>query len=267
MMHDKIVEFTQGKLPLFETIAIETSELCNRTCGFCPNSVNKQQKRVMSEEHYRMLINQLKDLNYSGTLCFHQYNEPLLDKRLDEFIGFARENLKHATLMISSNGDALTKKRWDSLRENGLNYAVVSQYDGVISDKVQNLMNSIEDKDKSSLIVKIRGSHNLKSTRCGTVNFEYAKKEIIQEACLRPFYQLVIRFNCLAVLCSEDYYGRKLVGNTKVESLTEIWFGTAMNEVRESLINKDRKGICASCNTTYNSSIESCEWVATSRLI
>ena len=169
-MHIKISKYQQGDLELFDTIGIETSEYCNRTCSFCPNSINRQERRLMSVELYEKIINQLVKVEFAGTICFNQYNEPLLDKRLDKFILFARQKLPNSRLTISTNGDALTIKRWDSLKKNGLDFAVISQYDGVISKNIQNLIEV--EMDKNSYKVEIRSELNLKSTRCGTVNFD-----------------------------------------------------------------------------------------------
>lgn len=263
IVHPKIESYLNGSFRIFDTIGIETSEYCNRTCEFCPNSINRQKRRKMSEKIYFSMIDQLKEIEYSGSICFNQYNEPLLDNRLDKFIFYARSNLPNSTLTISTNGDALTLKRWNSLRHSGLNFAIVSQYDGIISKKIQNLINVVNNENY--LKVEVRGSHNLKSTRCGLVNLEYQNNTSQNQCCLRPFSQLVIRYNGLAVLCCEDYFLDTVVGDTNTDKLLEIWNGKKLEKIRNSLITGKRSGICMNCNISFESSVDSCEFIAISR--
>lgn len=265
-MHFKIRSYTsKNELNLFDTIGIETSEFCNRTCSFCPNSIYSQNRNLMLKELFENLIYQLKDLNYSGVICFHQYNEPLLDLRLDNLIEFTRINLRDSTLMISSNGDALTHKRWINLRKKGLDFAVISQYDEEINPTIASLIDKLSSQENEALIIKIRGAFNLTGTRGGNVNVNHIPETPLNEPCLRPFSQLVIRYNGMAVLCCEDYIGEAIIGDTRKDKLIEIWQSEKLNEIRIDLLLGNRKGICAKCNTTYKSSVESCDWIGESR--
>lgn len=257
-MHSKILNYLKGNLDIFDTIGIETSEYCNRTCLFCPNSISTQQRRLMNKEMYHNIIKQLSSLKFIGTICFNQYNEPLLDLRLDEFILFARKNLPKSKLTISTNGDALTLKRWDSLKKSGLSYAIISQYDGYISHRIEELIAYEENKDLYK--VEIRSAINLKSNRCGSVNLDDSNLPLKQN-CLRPFSQMVIRFNGKVVLCCEDYYMKEEIGDLHIDNICDLWMSHKLNEIRNGLIKNRRHGICSRCNVTYESTVESCEFI------
>jgi cyclic pyranopterin phosphate synthase len=77
----------------FRSVAIEISTFCNRTCYYCPNSIEETPVDFMTEKTFNKIIAQLKEINYSGVILYHFYNEPLLDKRLPSFIRHVKKNL------------------------------------------------------------------------------------------------------------------------------------------------------------------------------
>jgi radical SAM protein with 4Fe4S-binding SPASM domain len=265
-MHERIVNYIKNqKADLFNTIAIETSEYCNRKCSFCPNSVYNQNKNLMTEELLNRIILQLESINYTGTIAFHQYNEPLIDERLDEFIIFTKNILPKASLMISTNGDYLNYERWVNLRRRGLDYAIISQYDGKVNPNIESILNLLTETERNSFIIKIRGDFNLFRTRGGHINKEKIPQKPLTENCLRPFSQLVIRYSGIATLCCEDYLCDVKIGNAFNETIEEIWNSKTLNKIRNNLIENKRENICLKCNTTYLNSIESCDWIGESR--
>jgi hypothetical protein len=200
-----IQEFVDtGRLPLFNVISIETSERCNRRCLFCPNSIYKQGNGFIPAELFHEIILQLAEVGYSSTLVMHLYNEPLLDKRLPSLISFAREHLPDVTIMFATNGDMLTLDLWNTLRQNGLDYAIIGQYDGIIQPHIQKIQNALSDSERAPFQVRV--SSDLTSTRGGLVNVEKIPEAALPECCARPFFQLTIRHSGLAVICCEDYY-------------------------------------------------------------
>lgn len=263
-MDKRISKFLKnGHVEIFDTIAIETCEYCNRRCPFCPNSLYSVGKNLMPEKLFKNLILQLKKINYSGTIIYNQYNEPLWDKRLERFMNFTRSKLPNAFQIISSNGDYLNYDRWISLRKSGLNYAIVSQYDGKINKNIKELLEKLPKSERKALVVRKRGSFNLDSTRCGLVNLNKRVKQPLKENCFRPFSQIVVRHSGLAVLCCEDYLSKVVIGDTAKEEIMDIWNSEKFNKIRRNLINERRKGICSKCNTGYKYSVESCKWIST----
>lgn len=62
-------------------IEIEVASFCNRKCWFCPNSfVDRTQNVRFDESVYAKIIKDLAQIDYSGMLNFHRFNEPLADK-------------------------------------------------------------------------------------------------------------------------------------------------------------------------------------------
>ena len=59
----------------------------------------------MPRELFEKIIDDLVAIDYSRTVSFHFYNEPLMDERLPELIGHARKRLPRCVFDLSTNGD------------------------------------------------------------------------------------------------------------------------------------------------------------------
>ena len=57
-------------------IEIETFSYCNRKCWFCPNSFIDRisDNKIMPEDVYLDLIDQLAEVDYSGEITYSRYN-------------------------------------------------------------------------------------------------------------------------------------------------------------------------------------------------
>lgn len=111
-------------------IEIEVASFCNRKCWFCPNSfVDRTQNVRFDESVYAKIIKDLAQIDYSGMLNFHRFNEPLADKEwILRCIKEARNALPKATLGIFTNGDFLEKSHLDDLRKVGVSFILMSYY-------------------------------------------------------------------------------------------------------------------------------------------
>lgn len=112
-------------------VEVEIASFCNRRCWFCPNSiVDRYNNKVeLSEEVYLKIINSLAEIDYSGMLNFHRFNEPLANKELVlRRISQAKAALSHARLGIFTNGDYLDRNYLDALRDSGVSYMIMSYY-------------------------------------------------------------------------------------------------------------------------------------------
>lgn len=80
-------------VPDFFTIEIETQNRCNNDCPFCPvNRHNDTRKpKVMEENLFYTIIDQLRFMDYHGTISLFSNNEPLLDGRIFHFIEYAKK--------------------------------------------------------------------------------------------------------------------------------------------------------------------------------
>ena len=96
-------------------VRIETINSCNSTCSFCPMNIyspeTKDRKVVkMDESLFKKIIAELISVKYEGMIKFYTENEPLLDKRIVEFVQYANDNLPNLKgIQIDTNGLLLTE--------------------------------------------------------------------------------------------------------------------------------------------------------------
>lgn len=103
-----------NNLLLPTSIAIETLNRCNGKCPFCPVNAETEQRPYakMPETLFQKIIDELKELNYSGRLALFNNNEPYLDGRIINFMKYAREALPKVYLYVYTNGTVLTLDKY-----------------------------------------------------------------------------------------------------------------------------------------------------------
>ena len=77
-LYHNIINYIKYRDPyMFRIVAIETSTFCNRKCSYCPvsNETESIPKLFMKKETFYLIIKQLKDIGFSGTIMYHFYNE------------------------------------------------------------------------------------------------------------------------------------------------------------------------------------------------
>ncbi len=113
-------------------VEIETFTYCNRKCWFCPNSRidRRSENRFMDEALYLRILNELAAIDYDQTITYSRYNEPLADRIILKRLSQARQLLPKACLSTHTNGDYLTEKYLDELKEAGLNRLRIQTYLG-----------------------------------------------------------------------------------------------------------------------------------------
>jgi len=124
----RVAATTTVALPKY--VEVETSRKCNRTCGWCPNGEHpaRRTQELMDWSLFQRIVAELGDLDYTGWLAFHNYNEPLLNKRLIEEVGVVKADAPQARPAIFSNGDPMTTDLFRQLVEAGVEHIRITLY-------------------------------------------------------------------------------------------------------------------------------------------
>lgn len=111
-------------------VEIETSRYCNRQCEWCPNHPlqNRTAQELLPWKCLERVVHSLSNVQYSGWLAFHNYNEPLSNPRLPKELEFVREFLPNAKPTIYTNGDRLTPELFEILTSAGLSQMRLTIY-------------------------------------------------------------------------------------------------------------------------------------------
>ena len=85
-------------MPRFKKIYIETTNICNLSCNFCPKTERKL--GFMNTLEFREIIQKIK--NHTNYVYFHLMGEPLLNKNFGEFVKIAND--ENINVNITTNG-------------------------------------------------------------------------------------------------------------------------------------------------------------------
>lgn len=285
---NQLVKVPDENTKLFNTLILETSAVCNRTCSFCPNSDFKREEKVMPMEWIEKIVAELKELKFSQSVNLYQYDEPVRNKKLGEIAAMFRKALPKVSIMINTNCDYFkssediakliraginqmelniyatgeTQSHIDAAKRNEVR--VRALVDGLRAEfpvdetlpvyrPIKPNQVAIRVVPKYDYSVANRGAGlQFTTNRAGNIPGYIANlKEPLKKMCVRPFRHLNINFAGDAVLCCQDYYGDTNFGNIATKSLVEIWNDEKFHMYRLKLQNKDRK--CFMCDVCdYN---------------
>lgn len=247
---DKVQEI--DGVPLFSWIDMNITELCNRTCVFCPRSTVYPNRNLhMAPELAEKIATELDQLNYAGSIVLCGFSEPLLHPDHLKIISI----LKDTHLEIVTSGDKLNLKSIKELWQAGINYFVVSMYDGPHQkDKFRDLFQQA-GLDENDYILRDRWHNSadefgLKLTnRAGSVQVGDQPVVDINSPCYYTAYSMMMDWNGDILLCVQDWSKKFIAGNLYKESLWDIWRSPMLTSFRKRLMNSDRHmPPCNKCN-------------------
>jgi radical SAM protein with 4Fe4S-binding SPASM domain len=78
----------------FSVIQIETKSSCNMACQFCPYPLREDKTALMDDDLVYKTIDQVSNMDLTGFeyITFSQFNEPLLDKRIFDYVEYAHKH-------------------------------------------------------------------------------------------------------------------------------------------------------------------------------
>ena len=150
-----------------EHITIETTNICNANCVFCPREKYNMKPETMKMELWKKIIDELETHNYEHLKIDTQgFGEPFLDPKFFDRLEYARKKIPNTKFFTSSNCTKMTKDKFslickyiDTLRTSF--YAMTKEtYDktqggnAVFEDALYNILDFIEYKNNTIGIKK-----------------------------------------------------------------------------------------------------------------
>ncbi len=234
--------------PMFRDVSIEISSFCNRKCKACPVSISPRKEKEYMEEHvYDKILNELGRINFYGRIALHHFNEPLADKNIVAKVRKASTLAPKAAIEIRSNGDYLNNILLRELVDAGLNTLNITAYEERTYSKIEKIASLASDRENK--VLKVQRVPQLIGNRAGSLDNTSISKPLIAD-CFLPSKHMVINYKGEVVICSNDYYGKVVLGNVAQKSLMDIWQSDDFNNIRRILKRKDRSKIttCTHCN-------------------
>src|SRR6476659_2431370 len=91
-----------------EIVQIESTNICNAKCVFCPRDDMHRDQGVMSRELFRKLVDECAALGITH-VRMHNSGEAFLDRHLNKKVRYAKEKgIKEVCMII--NGSLITEK-------------------------------------------------------------------------------------------------------------------------------------------------------------
>lgn len=102
-----------------KNLLIEVTNFCNNKCIFCYNDCMKRKRRFIDKDLCEKVLCEAYQLGMRE-VGFYVAGEPLLDKRLPEFIAFAKK-LGYEYIYLTTNGILANLEKVKDLYNKGLN--------------------------------------------------------------------------------------------------------------------------------------------------
>lgn len=259
-------------------IWIELSSFCNFQCLMCPNNLLKEEEKgFMDFNLYKKILDEAKNFVFEASLA-HRGESLLHPRLLEmiayarEKGVFTRlhtngsllsEEMAHRIIRtgldrLSFSFDGYDKETYEKIRQGG-------DFDKT----VENIIHFLEIKKraqakKPETVVEAiafdqgkKGAHPSVKNRLLALFKHLAPNALVIKQshnwagefdsdvpgkhytlCPFPWNALVVFWNGDILPCTQDFFGRSVVGNVKDSSLLDIWNGERMVDLREKLAHR-----------------------------
>ncbi|MDD5063428.1 MAG: SPASM domain-containing protein [Phycisphaerae bacterium] len=251
----KSTKITDDGIPLLSWVEVSLTEFCNRKCVFCPkidDSIAPNLRLEMPEKLCRKIAEELKEINFEGTVMLAGYGEPMAAKSL---IGATKAFSAVCNTEITTNGDYLSVESIKEMIAAGIGKIVVSMYDGEFQIAKFKEMFTKAGVGEDKYILRDRwysedlGFGVKLTNRAGVVKVGHQGEVDPNKQCFYPHYSIMIDWNGDVFLCTQDWQRRVKAGNLNIHSLYEVWTSDIMRKYRGHLYKGKRDLFpCNQCN-------------------
>jgi len=221
-------------------ITLELSNICNLSKAHtkCPLHLETE-TRILPDYIVLKVLQFASSQKFAGRIAFHNYNEPLIDRRIEYFISTARLLCPQADIYICTNGTGLDQEYLDRLVRLGVTNMHISAY----------------SKEGYERFLKLRTHAFIPEVELMVLDDtleSYTRPYTYSSApCCAPLSELIISRDASVLLCCLDWKRKYIFGNVASQSLEEILQSTDVLETYKRLSKGDRfLDICKRCNWT-----------------
>ena len=263
-----------------DIVQIESTNLCNAKCVFCPRDEMHRRQGVMDFDLYRKVVDECAALGITHVRV-HNYGEPFLDRGLVEKVRYAKSKGIAEVGMIS-NGSLITEDVARGMIDAGLDAINISvdaagkdvfestrlhlKYDDVIGNirtlarlrkesgrthpkLILSFVRQNNSADEQAFIaewsrvadkIHITDLHNW----AGTLN----DRTEVQYPCYRLWLTFTVLWDGRVSMCCADFDGRHIFGDLRTQSIAEVWNSPLYRAARRQHLEDGGPGICRSCD-------------------
>ena len=240
--------FLRNSVP--KSVQIEFSTLCNRRCSYCPVSSDPRPKGYMSENILDEILAYLVSVNYTGDITPNFYNEPILYKGFNKYIKKIKKILPKTTIILNTNGDELSEKRYEELRSDGVDVFLISQHDQTTSESINKIISYADEHNYNDISVTNWTTEGRELSNRGGLVEDSRVVFAPRSGCNRAL-DMQIDFEGNLIVCCEDYYIENVYGNLNNESLKDIW-RKSTHQRKKIYLGEYERDICKKCAGLVN---------------
>jgi MoaA/NifB/PqqE/SkfB family radical SAM enzyme len=263
-----------------EIVQIESTNLCNAKCVFCPRDDMERRQGIMDMALFQKVADECAALGI-GHIRMHNYGEAFMDRQLVEKVRYAKR-LGIPEVGLISNGSLITEAAARGMVEAGLDAINISvdaagkevfertrvglNYDKVIAN-IERLIRIRDEagKRRPKLILSFVRQDNSTEERtfidhwktradkihitdlhnwAGTLN----KESDVNFPCYRPWLTFTVLWDGRVSLCCADFDGREILGDLRGSTIKEIWNSEPYLQARRAHLDHGGPAVCQSCD-------------------
>lgn len=263
-----------------EIVQIESTNICNAKCVFCPRDEMHRRQGVMEMGLFTKIVDECAALGITH-LRVHNYGEPFLDRGLVEKVRYAKAKGIAEVGMIS-NGSLITEEIAQGMIDAGLDAINISvdasgketfertrvnlDYDVVIGnvETLVRLRNASGRRHPKLILSFVRQDNSVDEQAfiehwgriadkvhvtdlhnwAGTLH----QQSDVKYPCYRPWLTFTVLWDGRVSLCCADFDGRHILGDLRTSTIAEVWNGPAYLDVRRQHLTSGGPEICRSCD-------------------
>ncbi len=263
-----------------DIVQIESTNLCNAKCVFCPRDEMHRRQGIMDIDLFKKIVDECAALGITHVRV-HNYGEPFLDRQLVEKVRYAKlKGIKEVGMI--SNGSLITEELARGMIEAGLDAINISvdaagkdvfertrlnlDYDTVTGNVrtlarlrresgrthpklILSFVRQNNSADEQAFIeewsqiadkIHITDLHNW----AGTLN----TKSDVNFPCYRIWLTFTVLWDGRVSLCCADFDGRHILGDLRTSTIAQVWNSPAYRAVRRQQLESGGPEICRSCD-------------------
>lgn len=219
-----------GRFGLPSALGIELSTGCNRSCSYCPQSLDpKPRQKIVTKDVWETFLRRLDEFRWNGMVGLHRFGEPTLVPDFHLYVRQLKEARPRCMPVLFSNGD-----RPDVIRrafESGLYRAIITCHEGTDESKWLPPLNDLLARYGSGKMwirkLEKLGNHAGK--------MEHITVEPLTH-CADKSSGIGFDVNGTAFMCCEDPDLKTAIwGSIMTKSIHDIWFNPHYVEIRRKL--------------------------------
>lgn len=263
-----------------DIVQIESTNICNAKCVFCPRDDMERDQGIMSWDLFTKVADECAALGI-GHVRLHNYGESFVDRKLVDKIAYAKKKgIKEVGII--SNGSLITEAAARGVVEAGLDAINISldaagkdvfestrlglKYDKVMAgvEHILAARQAAGRRHPKLILSFVRQNNSAEeqafidrwSTRADKIHITdlhnwggaLNRESDVRFPCYRAWLTFTVLWDGRVSLCCADFDGSHILGNLNTDSIAGIWNNELYRQTRRDHLDHGGPSVCQSCD-------------------